>query len=180
MGNVCNFCINKSQCAECHKWRKDKFIPSDEIKHYFSKGYVGSGGLNGSVYHFNTTNPNLISTHSVKLSGNIPFCPYCGETMFVIQDKETLREIGNCCICEGARAELEYEAKKAAIQKKYEQLLANELFSLECEYKDKLSFCSEKLLEIKQKKERENLKFTTRHNKFSHFTYDKNITEMFE
>lgn len=164
MNAICNHCINKEQCSECDKKWKDKFVPSDEVKHYFSRWYCSSG----PSYHFNTTNPDLVPTHSIVIGWNDHYCPYCGEKMFVIQDKETLKEIGYCCICEGARAELDYENKKVAIQLKYEKMLADELSELRGEYADKLSFCSEKLFEIKQKKERERFESSSRN--FAHFS----------
>ena len=78
--------------------------------------------------------------------------------MYSIQDKDTFAVIGHCCICAGARAEIEYERKKKDLENEYK----NKIFKLQSEYSDKLSFCSEKLFEIKQKREK------SRFNFFSH------------
>lgn len=163
MSSKCNYCTNKEQCNECDKGWKDKFIPSEGVKHYFSRGYVGVRGINGCTYSFDTTNEALVPTHSIRIDGDC-YCPYCGEQMYVIQDRETLDVIGHCCICEGARSELEFEKKKKELEKKHRE----ELYALESEYKDKLGFCSDKLFEIKQRLERKHFEFLS-HN-YNHFS----------
>ena len=163
MSQKCNYCINKKQCNECDKGWKDKFIPSEEVKHYFKRGYVGTMGINGRVYNFDTTNEFLVNTHSVYIDGKY-YCPYCGEIMYPIQDKETLDTIGFCCICEGAKAEIEYEKEKKELEKKHKE----ELYSLENKYIDKLTFCSDKLFDIKQRLERKHFEFFS-HN-YNHFS----------
>ena len=157
MSLKCNHCINKTQCAECDKQWLDKFIPAEEVKHYFQKGYVGVRGINGSVYEFNTTNSSLKPTQAIRIGSRL-YCPYCGEEMFVIQEGVTFMEIGHCCICQGARDEIEYEAKKAEIEKRYRLALEEEISELKHRYEDKLAFCTEKLLEIKHEKEKNALK----------------------
>lgn len=163
MNSKCNYCINKEQCKECDKKWKDKFIPSDEVKQYFCKGYVGVMGINGSVYTFDTTNPLLVPTHSILIDGDY-YCPYCGERMYSIQDEKTLATIDYCCLCQGARDEIEYENKRKELIQRHEQ----ELSTLETEYQDKLLFCSNKLLEIKQRQERKYFEFFA--HKHSHFS----------
>lgn len=158
----CNYCINKEQCNECDKKWKDKFIPSEEVKQYFSCGYVGVRGINGRVYRFDTTNESLVPTHKILIDGDY-YCPYCGESMYPIQDKYTLEVIGHCCICQGAKDEIEYEQKKKELDKKHEK----ELYELRKEYSDKLAFCSEKLFEIKQKLERKHFEFFS--HDYNHF-----------
>lgn len=159
----CNYCINKTQCNKCDKYWKDKFIPSEEVKKYFRYGYVGVRGLDGCIYNFDSTNEILVPTHSMYIEGKY-YCPYCGERMYSIQSKDTLAIKGYCCICEGARNEIEYEKRKTELERKYE----DELHSLNMEYKDKLTFCSDKLFEIKQRKERENFKFFS--HDYTHFS----------
>lgn len=154
MSLKCNYCANKKQCNECDKSWKDKFIPLEEVKQYFNKSYVGIKGINGCQYFFDNTKESLVSTHSIQI-GNKYYCPYCGETMYSIQDKQTLEVIGYCCICQGARDEIDYEIKKRELGEKY----AKELDNLQNEYKDKLLFCSDKLFEIKQEQERKDFNF---------------------
>lgn len=159
--NKCNYCVNKSQCNKCDKW-KDKFIPSEEVKQYFRHGYVGTRGISGYTYDFDNTNESLVTTHKIHIDGKY-YCPYCGELMYSIQDKYTLSTIGYCCICQGARDEIEYEQKKKELEKKYEE----ELCTLQKEYSDKLKFCSDKLFDIKQKLERNRFEFFSHnHNHF--------------
>ena len=155
MKSQCNYCINKSECNECDKWL-NKFIPSDEVKKYFNYSFC-------SGYHINTTNESLVSTHSIIID-NTYYCPYCGECMFSIQEKKTLIVIGHFCICQGARDELEYETKREELEKKHEK----ELYELECEYRDRLSFCSDKLLKIKQEKEKRRFDFFS--HDYNHFS----------
>lgn len=163
MSSQCNHCINKEACAECDKDWKDKFIPSDEVKHYFVKAYCGMRGIDGRVYTWNSTNPSLIPTHYINIH-NRPYCPYCGETMYPIQDKESLSVIGYCCICQGARNELEYEKKKKELEAKHQ----TELYDLKKLYENKLTFCSDKLFEIKQKEAERYFKlFASEHNHFN-------------
>lgn len=171
MSSECNFCTNKTQCAECDKGWLDKFIPSKEVASYFHRCYVGVRGINGSAYSFNTTNKDLIPTHHVVIDSRF-YCPYCGEEMFPIQDSVTLAITGHCCICQGARDEIEYENKKKELEKKYEE----ESRSLQNEYRDKLSFCAEKLLEIKQEAERKHFEFFSPKN--SHFTGSNKIEDL--
>lgn len=163
MREECNYCVNKRQCDECDKWWRDKFIPSGEVEKYFSYNYVGVRGINGYVFNFNTTNKDLKPTHHILIDG-VYYCPYCGELMYPIQDENTLAITGHCCICQGARDEIEYEEKKRKLDKKYEE----ELSLLKQEYRRKLSFCTEKLFEIKQKQEKEHFNFA-RHD-YDHFS----------
>lgn len=135
-------------CKECDKDWRDKFIPNKEVKQFFNYNYCGRGGINGYTYDWDSTNPDLKPTHWVNIQGT-KVCPYCGEKVLPIQDKN-LNVIGHCCICEGARAELEYESKKEDMQNRHKI----ELQELENEYEEKLKFCSDKLLNLKQEKER--------------------------
>ena len=111
----CNYCTNKESCKSCDKAWKDMFIPSEEVKDYFQKSYNGVRGINGYAYHFDTTNDSLVPTHHIIINGDY-FCPYCGGEMYSIQDKDTFAVIGHCCICAGARAEIEYERKKKDLE----------------------------------------------------------------
>lgn len=163
MSSKCNYCTNKEQCNECDKEWKDKFIPSEEVKQYFSRGYVGVRGINGCTYSFNNTNEALVSTHGICIDRDY-YCPYCGDIMYVIQDKETLDVIGHCCICQGARDEIEFEKKKKELERKFKE----ELSALEDEYEDKLTFCSEKLFDIKQRQERKHFEFFS--HEYNHFS----------
>ena len=152
----CNYCINKTECDNCDKKWKDKFIPSEEVKHYFHKTNLG--------YMFDNFNTSLKSTHAIFIdSYNNPYCPYCGERMYHIQDKDTPNydTIGYCCICEGTRAELEYEERRKDLLEKHEE----ELDSLKKEYSNKLTFCSDRLLEIKHEEDKR--RFSSRD--FNHF-----------
>lgn len=159
----CNYCINKEQCSTCNRDWKDKFIPSDEVKKYFHQGYCGVRGINGYIWEFDTTNTLLKPTHYIMI-GNTYYCPYCGEVMYSIQEKETLETIGHCCICQSARDEIEYEEKKKKLEEKYKK----EMQLLDREYKEKLSFCSEKLFDIKQQQERDSFKFFS--HEYNHFS----------
>lgn len=159
----CNYCVNTEQCSTCDKTWKDKFIPSEEVKKYFNHGYVGVRGINGFTWDFDSTNESLKSTHFIII-GNTYYCPYCGDTMYPIQDGETLDIIGHCCICQGARDEIEYE-KKA---KELEEIHRKEIQNLRKEYEDKLTFCSEKLFDIKQQQEKDSFNFFS--HEYNHFS----------
>ena len=52
--------------------------------------------------------------------------------MYPIQDKETLTVMGYCCICQGARDEIEYEKKKKELENRHREVLG----SLKNEYKE--------------------------------------------
>lgn len=163
MSSKCNHCINKSQCHKCDKDWKDKFIPSDEVKKFFNRSYVGSRGINGHMYIIKNCSPEIKETHSIKI-GTEYFCPYCGEKMFHKQHHYTLETVGYFCICEGARSEVEYNEKLYALQEKHRK----ELRALQDEYSDKLSFCAEKLIEIKHQHDDYMLKFAN--HRFNHFS----------
>lgn len=147
MDRICKYCINKEQCSQCDKGWKDKFIPSEDVKKYFTRGYTGVRGLNGYLYSFNNTNEKLRSTRYVVI-GNRPYCPYCGDRMYSIQDKESYEVIGHCCICEGARAELEYRDKLQELEERHQQ----EKVELQKEYIPKLTYNTEELLEIERRR----------------------------
>lgn len=150
MSALCNYCTNKSQCAECDKGWHDKFIPSDDVKQYFTRGYVGVRGIDGRVYSWNSTNPNLVPTTNIDVDGYDYHCPYCGEKMFPIQGYlaqgiNNYTTTGHCCICQGARDELEYKCKLKELQAKHD----SELYDLKNQYRDKLKYCAEKLIDIR-------------------------------
>ena len=135
--------------------RNNNLIPSDGVKQ-------GSVGLGKQRYSFNTTNTDLIPTHDISIKG-VHYCPYCGDIMFYVQEPRTYAVIGYCCLCEGARAEIEYETHKRAL------ILENEqrLLSHQKEYADKLTFCSEKLFEIHQQMEQKHFRPEPRLNHFA-------------
>lgn len=153
MSTICNHCINKAQCSECDKSRKEKFVPSEEVKHYFERYYVGVYGIDGRVYSWNSTNPNLIPTTDIDVDGYGHYCPYCGEKMFPIQGYlargiDDYSTTGYCCICQGARDELEYKRKRIELEQKH----AKELRNLEDQYRGKLTYCTDKLIEMRLSK----------------------------
>jgi len=159
---LCNYCENKSACAKCNKVWNDQFIPAQRVRKYFAHNYVGVRGVHGYVWSFDTTNEELVPTHSIRI-GNEYYCPYCGSRMYLIQDKITFSVTGYCCICEGAEAELKYEAEKEELLKKQEM----ELRALKESYKEKLTFCSEKLFQIKQEQEKK--RFYGCYHNYNHF-----------
>lgn len=142
MSKTCDLCINKSECPKYGEGCRDNFIPSDDIRHYFQRLYDGKD----YHYYFNTTSETLVNTHCMII-GNRHYCPYCGDTMYSIQDKKTLDVIGHCCICQGARDEIEYETKLKNLKIKHNA----EIAELNREYVDKLAFRTDKLLEAKQR-----------------------------
>lgn len=152
--NKCNYCVNTGACEKCDKNWRDMFVPSDEVKRFFHKGYVGVRGMNGYTYDFDTTSTSLIPTHSIRI-GNTNYCPYCGDAMFNIQDKETLVVTGYCCICKGAMAEIEYENAKKALEEEYERNLS----LLQDKYREALTFDAKKLVEAKHKADNERIEF---------------------
>ena len=159
MSQRCDYCINKTQCAECDKGWKDKFIPSDEVKKYFKRYYNGMRGVNGCAsYHFDNLNQDLVPTHLIFI-GNERYCPYCGNKMFHIQRDigRDFRTVGYTCICQGARNEIEYEEKLKALKEKHKA----EISELNREYADKLVFCADKLLKIKPEEEKRRHDFDT-------------------
>ena len=163
MSDLCNYCVNKDECETCDKGWHDHFVPSEDVRKYFRNGYVGVRGINGYIWHFDTTDSSLVPTHSVRI-GNTHYCPYCGGEMYPVQDEETLIVTGHCCICEGARAELEYEGKKKALEEEYRK----KLHSLQSEYGKVLSFRADRLLKIRQKHERNS--FSYRPGVLNHFS----------
>lgn len=158
--NECNYCINKEACSSCDITWHDKFIPNDDVRKYFIWGYNGVRGINGHTWYFDTTNKDLVQTHTIRIHNSI-YCPYCGERMLPIQDATTLDTIGLCCICEGARAELEYERELEELKEAYEMDYAH----LMDRYSEKLAFNTDKLLSIKHKIELERP-----HRKLNHFS----------
>ena len=173
----CNHCINTSQCEECDKGWKDKFIPSKEVEHYFKNGYVGVRGINGLTYHWVSDNPDLVPTHSINIDGT-RYCAYCGEEMFPIQgylaqgiDNYTVT--GYCCICQGARDELEYKVKQEELTQKHEQEIKN----LKNSYREKLKFCTKKLIDIKLKKIIKNCNSPYEYNYFSGISSIKDMID---
>ena len=178
MSSRCNHCINKSQCSECDKGWKDKFIPSKEVEHYFERHYVGVNGIDGRVYHWNSTNPNLIPTRSITI-GHTKYCPYCGEEMFPIQGYlaqgiNNYAETGKCCICQGARDEMKYEVKRVELEYKHKQ----EMKDLENSYREKLKFCTKKLIDIQLKKIIENCETSCEFSYFSNVDDVKQIMDL--
>lgn len=134
--NLCRICDNNGvKCKECDSY-KNKFEPKNEYYKFFSRSSNGTE----ETYHFNTTDEDLRITTSV--SGGI--CPYCGESMFYVQDRETLRTLGRTCLCDGAMAELEYLDKMRELKKKHQ----DDLIKLQNEYSDRLQYNKEKLFDI--------------------------------
>lgn len=167
MSKKCNYCVNKTQCEKCKN--TDKFIPSEEVRHYFQRIYVGVSGIGGYEYMWNSTNKDLVPTQHIEIDRD-DYCPYCGEIMypiqgFLAQGIENYTVTGSCCLCQGARDELEYKQKENELKKKHEE----ELYKLQQAYKDKLVYCTDKLLDIKQKKERHNYEFFSQHQKYNLF-----------
>lgn len=152
-----SFCKNNT-CEECDK--QSKFQPIDEIRHLFRKGHTGP---NESSMYLNTTHNDLKPTHTIKID-NSPFCPYCGNKSFYIQNPETLVVTGYCCFCDGARAELKYEAEKAQLKLEYEEKLNN----LNNKYSKKLKFCSHKLFATYQKLQKRRFQFFN--NSYNHIS----------
>lgn len=152
--NKCSYCVNTGACEKCDKNWRDMFIPSDEVKRFFFKGYVGVRGMNGYIYDFDTMDESLVPTHSIRI-GNTHYCPYCGEEMFCIQDRETLAVTGYCCLCKGAMAEIEYEKARKKLEEEYKKALAN----LQEEYRERLTFDAKKLVEEKHRQEMDSFKF---------------------
>lgn len=161
--NKCGICINKTECDRCDKNWRDKFIPNEKVRHYFSNGYVSTMGIDGRIWRFNTTKDELIPTKSVVIDGNEHYCAYCCEPMFIIQDKETLEKIGRCCLCDGAISELEYNEKLKMLKTEYNEKLGK----LHMEYKDKLKINVVRLFEIKQEKDKKNFDFFNRESESS-------------
>ena len=149
--NFCNNCINKEMCCQCGK-HKDKFIPNEDVRPYFQRVYIGTKGINGYIWRFNTTNEHLLETQGVSIYGEL-YCPYCGEKMHCIQERETLFVIGYCCFCEGARKELEYKKERKALEEKHKL----EFWELEKEYEGMLDYDIPKLLETKISREKSKL-----------------------
>lgn len=168
--NFCNNCINKEMCCQCGKY-KDKFIPNEAVKPYFQKVYIGTEGINGYIWRFDTTNPSLYETRSISICGQL-YCPYCGEKMHCIQDKDTLFVIGYCCFCEGAREEIAYKKEIKVLEEKHKL----ELLELKNKYKEKLKYSIPKLVEIKTNIEKKELK----NSNYSYFSTinGKNITNI--
>ena len=155
MSSKCNHCINKEYCDTCDSVWKDKFIPSDEVEKYFKRSRSHRNeGVDGYTYYIDNTSEKLIPTKSVHIHGG-HYCPYCGELMFVIQKETTLKQVGYFCICEGARAEIEYKNEKRLLDSKHEE----ESRELKRKYRGKLAYNSSKLLEIKQREERRSFEF---------------------
>lgn len=168
----CRFCVNKENCATCTNkgWRGTKFVPAEKVRKYFECVYSGIDKI-GYIYRFNTTNPELVNTHGIYMYGQY-LCPYCGERMYCIQDKETLAVIGYCCICDGARAEVKYEEEKRELERKHEM----EMSKLESKYYDKLSFDTDKLIKIKH--EIECKRYSSRHSNYFTTINGKQISKI--
>ena len=177
MSSRCNYCTNKGQCSECDKGWYDKFIPSEEVKHYFHRHYVGVRGIDGSRYGWVPDNPELVPTHSITI-GSRHYCAYCGEEMFPIQGYlakgiNNYATTGYCCICQGARDEIEYEIKKEELAQKHEQ----EEQELKNSYREKLKFCTKKLIDMQLK---EIIKDCESPYEYNHFSDVNDAKEMMD
>lgn len=145
----CNYCANKNaHCTTCTN--ECNFVPIEEVKEFFL--YNPYNNPMFSKYMYDSTNNNLIKTHSIKIN-NEYYCPYCSDKMYPIQDKYSLKTYGYCCVCEGARAEIEFEKRLKDLKKKHE----DEINELQSEYIDKLTFCTNKLIEIKVEKDKKSV-----------------------
>ena len=143
----CEFCINKENCANCDKYGS-RFIPNNRVRKYF----VNRGEWLTHIecaWRWNSTNSELEPTSFERIMYD-KYCPYCGELMFVIQDKYSLEETGCCCICEGAENELKYKEERKALLEEHEKKMTE----LENKYKELLKYDSKKLFEKKQELEK--------------------------
>ena len=132
-------------------------------------------GINGSRYEWNSTNKDLIPTHSIKIGYN-RYCPYCGEKMFPIQGHlaqgiKNYNTTGYCCICQGARDELEYKNKQEELAQKHRQ----EVQDLEKSYREKLKFCTKKLIDMQLQEIVEDCESSY---EYSYFSNINNVKEM--
>ena len=178
MSSKCNYCTNKSQCSECDKGWKDKFIPSKEVEHYFHRYYVGVRGINGLEFSWVPDNPELVPTHSIAI-GSRHYCAYCGEEMFPIQGYLAQRinnyaTTGYCCICQGARDELEYKTKQEELAQKHKQ----EEQDLKNSYREKLKFCTEKLIDMQLKRIIKDCESPYKYNYFSNIDDVKDMMDL--
>ena len=143
----CKSCVNKEKCKKngnlCTP-HESQFVPDDNSRQFFSRWWVGNDKYE---YHFDMKNPHWNFTHSISIDG-INYCPYCGDVMYVL---EIDGKRGVCCICDGARAEIEYERELNAMLAKHKY----ELAKLQKEWSEKLVFDVKKLFEIKQRNEKE-------------------------
>lgn len=143
----CKSCVNKERCQESGNLctpHTSQFVPDDNSRQFFSRWWVGNDKYE---YHFDTKNPHWNHTHSISIDG-INYCPYCGDVMYFL---ETDDKKGYCCICDGARAEIEYERELDSMLKRHKYELTN----LKKEWSEKLVFDVKKLFEIKQRNEKE-------------------------
>lgn len=145
----CNYCSNKGvTCDTCKN--ENCFVPIDEVKEYFY--YNPYNNPIYSKYSYNSTSDKLVRTHHMRINHQY-YCPYCGDVMYPIQDRISLVVYGYCCMCIGARAEIEYEKKMKELRKKHEK----EIHDLQSEYVDRLSFCTDKLAEIKTENDKKRI-----------------------
>lgn len=156
--SYCNCCVNRDtdKCENCYQTntrritRHANFSPNPQVRNYFHLVWTGQ---TLQEYMWNSTCDAPI-TKSVRIH-NEHYCPYCANSMFPIQDSDTLRVTGYTCFCEGALAEVEYEQEKKKLLQKHEQ----ELDELKEEYRSKLIAKLNTLFNIKQEADKKSFEF---------------------
>lgn len=144
---VCHMCENQSHCQingeMCGK-DKDKFIPKEKVKHFFTRYCIGIDENGDRKYftHVDLDNPDLKPTHSILVGGHV-HCAYCGEKSMHVA-------AGYCCICDGALAEVQYNKELCELEAKHRL----EMDELRKKWRKKLSFNLSRLLEVKQTQEK--------------------------
>lgn len=156
---LCSFCklANMDTCKLCKQ--NKRFISNDDVKDYFRIIYTGTSDDYPYEYRLDNTNPMLKSTQHIRIRNRFGtyfyYCPYCGENMHLIQKPKTLEHVGYYCICEGARAELEYNEKRTELENKHKE----ELRQLESEYKERLTFDIKSLCDAKMNEEQKRIDY---------------------
>ena len=173
--SYCNCCVNRDsdKCENCYQvdsrsWSKHvNFLPKAPFAKYFHRGWIS---MKEQEYMWNSTRCDRPITRSVLIH-NKHYCPYCANKMFPIQDSDTLCVIGHTCFCDGAQAELEYEAAKEQLLKKHE----HELAELRDIYNPRLTSDLHTLFNIKQEEDKLSFEFFHKGSTCLGFTETKTI-----
>lgn len=146
---ICEGCGGRD-CGSCEHFAY--FAPKPELRRYFRRREdAGTGGC-----LWETAGEALEPTATVRIGAHY-YCPYCGGFAFPIGDPaeenpyRKTRIIGHCCLCDGARAELDYKQKRRVLL----SLHARQLRLLEERYAPELTFRTRDLLTIKHLKDRD-------------------------
>lgn len=154
--DFCSLCLNEGLdfCNQCEQF--DLFSPKSAMKKFFRPKQTDDSR---KCCRWEPDETSIEQTTTIKI-GSSYYCPYCGEYAFVVTDRAAENPykknevVGRCCLCNGARAELEYKKKRVLLLGMHER----QLQLLVQQYEEDLRFHTEDLLAIRHFKDKHFLK----------------------